>query len=104
MKIIPPQLIFGRSPVLSVGIEIKSEPSNNGEKAEDAVPAFKEKVRLMMEIQEQVKENANIDKVQERQKKNYDAKHQPLRFKEGDTVLLKNMRNNARKSAKLEKS
>lgn len=104
MNFIPPQLIFGRSPVLPVGIEIKSKPSNNGEKAEDAVPAFKEKVRLMMEIREQVEENANIDWVQEPQKKNYDAKHQPLRFKEGDTVLLKNMRNNTRKSAKLEKS
>jgi len=104
MNFIPLQLIFGRSPVLPVGMEIKSKPSNNGKKAEDAMPAFKEKVRLMMEIREQVKENANIDKVQEQQKKNYDAKHQPLLFKEGDTVLLKNMRNNARKSAKLEKS
>lgn len=104
MNFIPPQLIFGRSPVSPVGIEIKSKPSNNGEKAEDEVPAFKEKVRLMMEIREQVEENANIDWVQEPQKKNYDAKHQPLRFKAGDTVLLKNMRNNTRKSAKLEKS
>jgi len=50
-----------------------------------------------MEIREQVKENANVDKAQECEKKNYDAKHQPLLFKEGDTVLLKNMRNDARK-------
>lgn len=66
MNFIPPQLIFGRSRVLPVGIEIKWKPSNNGEKAEDAVPAFKEKVRLMMEIRGQVKENASTDKVQER--------------------------------------
>ena len=44
----------------------------------------------MIEIREQVKEKAmdNIDKAQERQKKNYDVKHQPLLLKEGDTVLL----------------
>jgi len=87
-------------------LEIKSKPSSDGEQTEEAAPDFEEKVRLMMEIRQQVKEQAmaNIDKAQERQKKNYDAKHQPLRFKEGDTVLLKNMRNNARKGGKLEKS
>jgi len=34
----------------------------------------------MMEIPEQVKAMANIDKAQERQKKNYDARQQPLLF------------------------
>ena len=46
----------------------------------------------------------NIEKAQERQKKSYDAKHQPLKFKEGDTVLLKNLRNEARKGGKLERA
>lgn len=57
-----------------------------------------------MEIQEQVTEEAmaNIDKPQEHQKKNHDPKHQSLLFK-GDTVLLKNMRNDVKKGGKLEK-
>ena len=46
----------------------------------------------------------NIDKAQERQKKSHDAKHQPLRFKEGDTVLLRNLRNEVRKGGKLERA
>ena len=34
------QLMFGRAPVLPVEMEIKSKPSNDGEKAEDTVPDF----------------------------------------------------------------
>ena len=60
----------------------------------------------MMSIRNQVKAQAiqNIEKAQERQKKSYNAKHQPLKFKEGDTVLLKNVRNEARKGVKLERA
>ena len=60
---------------------------------------FNEKDRVMMNICDQVKAQAkqNIDKAQERQKKSYDAKHQPLRFKEGNTLLLRNLQNEARK-------
>ena len=59
-----------------------------------------------MSIHNQVKAQAiqNIEKAQERQKKSYDAKHQPLKLKEGDTVLLKNLRNEARKGGKLERT
>ena len=105
-KFTPFELMFGRAPVLPIEIEIKSKPSSDGDQAEEVAPDFDEKVRLMMNIREQVKEQAmiNIDKAQGRQKKNYDAKHQPLCFKEGDTVLLKNMRNEARKGGKQEKS
>ena len=80
-------------------MEIKSKLSNDGEKAEDTAPDFEEKIQLMMEIREQVKQKAmtNIDEAQEHQKKNYDAEHQPQFFQESDTVLLRNMRNDARK-------
>lgn len=104
-KFTPFQLMFGRAPVLPIEMEIKSKPSNDGEQGEEVAPDFEEKVRLMMEIREQVKEQAmaNIDKAQERQKKNYDAKHQPLRFKEGDTVLLKNTEERCEKRWKTRK-
>ena len=60
----------------------------------------------MMNIRDQVKVQAikNIEKAQERQKKSQDAKQQPLRFKEGDIVLLRNLRNEARKGGKLERA
>ena len=60
----------------------------------------------MTNIRDQVKVQAikNIEKAQERQKKSQDAKQQPLRFKEGDTVLLRNLRNEARKGGKLERA
>ena len=63
-KFTPFQLRFGRAPVLPVQMEIKSKPSNDDEKAEDAAPNFEEKVRLMMEIREEVtgKTIAYIDK------------------------------------------
>jgi len=66
-KFTPFQLMFGRAPVLPIEMEIKSKPSNEGEQAEEAAPDFEEKVRLMMEIREQMKEPtmANIDKAQE---------------------------------------
>ena len=60
----------------------------------------------MMNIRDQVKVQAikNIEKAQERQKKSQDAKQQPLRFKEGDIVLLRNLRKVARKGGKLERA
>ena len=39
-KFTPFQLMFGRAPVLPVEMEIKSKPSNDDEKAEDAAPNF----------------------------------------------------------------
>ena len=60
----------------------------------------------MTNIRDQVKVQAikNIEKAQERQKKSYDAKQQPLRFKEGDIVLPRNLRNEAIKGGKLERA
>lgn len=87
----------------------RSKPSSadslTSDKSEDEPSHFDEKVRLMMSIRNQVKAQAiqNIEKAQERQKKSYDAKHQPIKFKESDTVLLKNLRNEARKGGKLER-
>ena len=60
----------------------------------------------MTNIRDQVKVQAikNIEKAQELQKKSYDAKQQPLRFKEGDIVLPRNLRNEAIKGGKLERA
>ena len=65
---------------------------------------LRRRLRVMMAIRQQVKAKAmtNIEKAQQRQKKSYDAKHRPPCFKEGDVVLLKNKRNEARKGGKLE--
>ncbi|PFX30308.1 Retrovirus-related Pol polyprotein [Stylophora pistillata] len=104
------ELMFDRAPVLPIEMEIRSKPSSADsltfDKSEDEPSDFDEKVRLMMSMRNQVKAQAiqNIEKAQERQKKSYDAKHQPLKFKEGDTVLLKNIRNEARKGGKLERA
>jgi len=108
-KFTPFELMFGRAPVLPIEMAIKSKPSSTDSDSlsgtdEDASSDFDEKVRIMMHVRDQVKAQAmqNINKAQERQKKSYDAKHQPLKFKEGDVVLLRNMRNEARKGGKLQ--
>ena len=108
-KFTPFELMFGRAPVLPIEMGIRSKPSNTNslsDKDGDAPSDFNEKVRVMMNIRDHVKAQTmqNIDKAQERQKKSYDAKHQPLRFKEGDTVLLRNLRNEARKGGKPERA
>ena len=108
MKFTPFQLMFGRAPVLPIEMEIQSRPSSadlSADQVEGVTPDF-EKVAIMMDIHDKVKAQAmlNIEKAQDRQKKAYDAKHQSLRFKEGDAVMLKNMKNEARKGGKLEQA
>ena len=102
-KFTPFELMFGRASVLPIEMEIRSKPSSTNSLSEidgDAPSPFNEKVRVMMKAQAM----QNIDKAQERQKKSHDAKHQTLRFKEGDTVLLRNLRNEVRKGGKLERA
>ena len=98
----PFQSMFGLVPVLIIEMEIRSKPSSINslsDKVGDTPHDFNKKDRVMMNICDQVKAQAkqNIDKAQERQKKSYDAKHQPLKFKEGKTLLLRNLHNEARK-------
>ena len=99
-KFTPFELMFGRAPVLPIEMDIRSKPC----RAETG-PDFEEKVRVMMNIWDQVKGKArqNISNAQERQKTSYNAKHEPLHFQEGDTVPLKNKRNEARQGGKLER-
>ena len=100
-KFTPFELIFGRAPVLPIEMEIRSKPSSTNSFSDidgEAPSPFNEKVRVMMKAQAM----QNIDKAQEQQKKSHDVKHQPLRFKEGDTVLLRNLE--VRKGGKLERA
>jgi hypothetical protein len=108
-KFTPFELMFGRTPILPIEMDIASRPDRDDD--DDVSPSpqssavqFNEKVSIMMAIREQVKAKAmsNIEKAQERQKKHYDAKHKPPCFKEGDVVLLRNKRNEQRKGGKLE--
>ena len=57
----------------------------------------------MMQIRERVKSAArkNIDKAQDRQKKNYDKKHQSAVCEIGEKVLLRNSCEDSRKGEKL---
>ena len=108
-KFTPFELMSGYAPVLPIEMEIRSKPSSTNslsDKDGDVHSDFNKKIRVMMNIRDQLKAQAmqNIDKAQEWQKKLYNAKHQPLRFKEGDTVLLRNLRNEARKGGKLERA
>lgn len=99
-KFTPFQLfgVFGRAPVLPIEMEIQSNSADScADQVEGAPPDFEKKVCIMMGIRNQVKVQAtlNIDKAQDRQKKAYNTKHQPLHFEEGDAVLLRNTRNKA---------
>ena len=78
--------MFGRAPVLPIEMKIRSNPSSTdslSDKVGDVPSDFNKKVRVMMNIRDQVKAQAmqNTDKAQQRQKKSYDVEHQPLRFK-----------------------
>ena len=100
-KFTPFELMFGRASVLPIEMEIRSKPSSTNTLSDidgEAPSPFNEKVRVMMKAQAM----QNIDKAQESQKKSHDTKHQPLRFKEGDTVLLRNLE--VRKGGKLERA
>ena len=82
----PFELMFGRAPVLPIEMKIRSKPSSTdslSDKVGDVPSDFNKKVRVMMNIRDQVKAQAmqNTDKAQQRQKKSYDVEHQPLRFK-----------------------
>ena len=78
--------MFGRAPVLPIEIKIQSKPEREASLVNpmtDAGEDFQEKVHSMIAIRNQVKAQAmkNVKKAQERQKKAYDAKHQPQPFK-----------------------
>ena len=102
-KFTPYELMFGREPMLPIELEIRSKPESLTNNCD--ATSFQEKVNVMKDVRERVKEQAmeNIFKAQDRQKRSYDRKHQPLLFKVGDSVLLRNMRNDARKGGKLER-
>ena len=87
-KFTPFELMFGRPPVLPIEIEIKSKPNNaaHGSLTSDTEEDITQKVDTMMSMRDQIKSQAmeNIGKAQERQKKAYNARHQPPAFKKGD--------------------
>ena len=66
---------------------------------------FDTQVQKILDFQKEVHDEArsNIEKAQERQKRQYDAKHNSkTHVKVGDKVLVKNMKNESRKGGKLE--
>ena len=70
-KFTPFELMFGRAPVLPIEMAIKSKPSSTDSDSlsgtdEDASSDFDEKVRIMMNVRNQVKAKAmqNINKAQ----------------------------------------
>ena len=53
-KYTPFELMFGRAPVLPIELEIQSTPASSTDQAESS-PDFEDKVRVMMDIREQVR-------------------------------------------------
>ena len=67
--------------------------------------SFSEKVEKMLDMQKSLHDQArqNIQEAQERQKRQYDAKHNSrTTLKVGDQVLLQEMKNKGRKGGKLD--
>ncbi|PIK46445.1 hypothetical protein BSL78_16692 [Apostichopus japonicus] len=98
-------VMFGREPLLPVDIE---ESMVHPESPTDCSDAQQERVyQSMAQSREKIKGvvKGNISKAQERQKKNFDKRHQSEKnFKVGSSVLVRNARKDVRRGGKLENS
>ncbi|XP_071842970.1 uncharacterized protein [Apostichopus japonicus] len=98
-------VMFGREPLLPVDIE---ESMVHPESPTDCSDAQQERVyQSMAKSREKIKGlvKGNISKAQERQKKNFDKRHQSEKnFKVGSSVLVRNARKDVRRGGKLENS
>ena len=97
-KCTPFLLMFGREARLPINLtQVKHAKEQHKELA------FSEKVEKMLDMQKSLHDQArqNIQEAQERQKHQYDAKHNSrTTLKVGDNVLLQEMKNKGRKGGK----
>ena len=101
-KYTPFFMMYKREAKLPIELAIPSRPEE-GESTTHEL-SLDEKIEHMTKLKKETKSKAssNIEKAQERQKKNYDKKHKPVEFEVGDKVLLRNSRDDARKGGKLQ--
>jgi hypothetical protein len=99
-KCTPFLLMFGREARLPIDLTRAKYTSEQQEEL-----SFDDKVKKMLEMQKTLHDKAreNIHNAQERQKKQYDAKHNSrTNLKVGDKVLVQEMKNEGRKGGKLD--
>ena len=101
-KYTPFFMMYKREAKLPIELAIPSRPEE-GESTTHEL-SLDETIEHMTKLKNEIKSKAssNIEKAQERQKKNYDKKHKPVEFEVGDKVLLQNSRDDARKGGKLQ--
>ena len=101
-KCTPFLLMYGREACLPIDLVRVVEKDGEIPSGEE----FDKKVKCMLELRAKVHSNAlaNINKAQEQQKKQFDARHNTnTKLKVGDKVLVKDMKNVERKGGKLNK-
>jgi len=94
-------LLYGREPKLPIDVNLSSHASVDEE--EFSIEYVKHVVDVMQKIRDAAINEAHkaIDIAQEKQRKQYNSRHQPKDpLKEGDRVLLKNLKRSDRKGGK----
>ena len=98
-KCTPFLLMYGREARLPIDLSRVLQQETMDE------PDLETKIAKMLELQKKLHDQAreNIERAQQRQKRQFDAKHNSLtKLKVGDQVLVKSMANEGRKGGKLE--
>ena len=97
-------LLYGREARLPIEQLLSSTPTSTEENTPDAPADLEAMVQHMTNLRQATSKKAmeNITKAQQRQKRNYDKRHDAEPLKPGEKVLLKNMKNSHRMGGKLE--
>ena len=93
-------ILYNRHPVLPLDLQFRQEVSDAKELNIDEI------IESMVNIREQIEKTAgvNIKKAQERQRNSYNSRHEnKAPIKEGDKVLLRNLKRDDRKGGKVSK-
>ena len=105
-KYTPFELLYKRKPRLPIEISTLPHGVDEDEAGMQEVKAedLDAHMQVMIEWAEEVnaKAKSNIEKAQEKQKKQFDAKHKPPTFQPGDKVWVYNSRKDTRQGGKLE--
>ena len=99
-------MVYHKEPLLPVDVQNRV----NGDIQEDSKPVFHDTdvftryARAMIGVKEQIADTAsqNIEKAQDRQKKNFDKRHLIPHFEIGTEILLKNLTRNGRMGGKMD--